>query len=309
MNKQALIAAAGGLISAILSVRFLGGGSGSAIFVYLSLLPILLVGLSIGSRAGTIAVIAGVLGTTALAGVLPGTLYSAIVAVPSWLIIRYGLMSRTLANGDVEWFPVSGILCRLTAIAAGYLTLFAVAHFDAEGGFSGAISGYLETILSQPQGLNRDDIIQQLLPLAPAYTSTSWLVMVMAIGTLSQGILVRMDRNLRPSPSYGTMKLPEWLYWAIVVAAILALAGSGNVEYVARNLVVVLAAPFFLVGLGIVHQFVRRLSLPGLALTIFYISLLFIWTIVIVAGLGFFEQWAGLRQRFGGPAQNTEEDT
>ncbi|MDA0239683.1 MAG: DUF2232 domain-containing protein [Proteobacteria bacterium] len=308
MNRQVLISAAGGLISAVLAVCFLVGGGGSVIFVYLSLLPILLVGLSLGYRAGTIALIAGVAGTTALAGVLQGTLYAAIIAVPGWIVIRYSLMNRSLPNGDVEWFPVSGVLARLTAIAAGYLSLLALAHFDAEGGFSGATAGYLEAVLSQRQGLNREDIIQQLIPLAPASLGTSWLVMVIVNATLAQGILVRMDRNLRPSPRYSSMVLPDWLNWAIVGAAILALAGGGEVEYVARNLVVIFATPFFLVGLGIVHLFVRRLSVPGMALTLFYIFLLFGWPIIAVAGLGFVEQWTGLRQRFGGPAQNTEED-
>lgn len=308
MNRQALIAAAGGITSAVLSVRFLVGGSGSVIFVYLSLLPILLVGLSIGYRAGIIALVAAILGTISLAGLLPGTIYAAIIGVPGWIIIRYGLMNRPLPNGDVEWFPISGILARLTGIAAGYITLFALAHFDAEGGFSGATAGYLETILSQRQGFNREDIIQQLLPLAPSSLGISWLLIVLGNATLAQGMLRRMDRNLRPSPSYASMAIPDWLNWAIVGAAILALAGDGNVEYVARNLAVVFGVPYFFVGLGIAHLFVRRLSLPTVALTLLYISLLFVWPIVAVAGLGFVEQWAGFRRRFGGPAQNTEED-
>ena len=312
MPRQALIAAGGGALSALLSVRFLSSGSGGLLFAYLGLLPVAMVGLGLGMRAGSIAIFAGVVAVIALSNLLQAAIYGVMIAVPGWIIIRLALMNRVAPNGDVEWYPAGRILCRLTGLGGIYLVLTALMHFDVPGGFESATAGYLNKLLTIPAGLQLEDrkaLIDRFTPLFPGYAVISWLLMLIVNSTIAQGLLVRMGRNLRPSPAYTRMNAPEWLYWVIVIAAIFTLAGSGNVEFVARNLVLVCAIPFFFIGLGIVHVVIQRLTQPSIALTVMYILLIFFPALgLAVAILGFAEQWAGLRQRFGPSPQNTEEE-
>ena len=312
MPRQALIAAGGGALSALLSVRFISGGSGGLLFAYLGLLPIAMVGLGLGMRAGSIAIFCRCGRGDRAQQPSPGGNLWRHDRGPGWIIIRLALMNRVAPNGDVEWYPAGRILCRLTGLGAIYLVLTALMHFDVPGGFESATAGYLNKLLTIPAGLQLEDrkaLIDRFIPLFPGYAVISWLLMLIVNGMMAQGLLVRMGRNLRPSPAYARMNAPEWLYWTIVIAAIFTLAGSGNVEYVARNLVLVCALPFFFIGLGIVHVMVQRLTQPSIALTVMYILLIFFPALgLAVAIMGFAEQWAGLRNRFGLSPQNTEEE-
>ena len=67
MQRDALIAIGGGLLSAVAAVSFFGGSVFSILFVYFSAVPLLLVGLGLGPKAVTIAVAAGIV-ATALTG-------------------------------------------------------------------------------------------------------------------------------------------------------------------------------------------------------------------------------------------------
>jgi len=111
-----------------------------------------------------------------------------------------------------------------------------------------------------------------------------------------------MGRNLRPSPAYAETTLPQWVSWPLVAAAALSLVGSGDIQFLGRNLAMVLAVPFFFVGLAVVHALARRVAYKGLILISFYVVLVLSgWAMVAVAGIGIAEQWFGVRNRFAGP--------
>ena len=134
--------------------------------------------------------------------------------------------------------------------------------------------------------------------------------MALINGLLAQSILIRAGRNLRPAVQYSSINAPEWLYWGLVIAGLITLLGSGNLEYVGRNLAIVLAIPFFFIGLGVIHTLVRLLRSPSVALTAFYfLMVISSWAIFVVAIIGFFEEWNDLRNRFRRkPDEDEEED-
>ena len=70
-------------------------------------------------------------------------------------------------------------------------------------------------------------------------------------------------------------------------------------EYIGRNLALVLAVPYFFLGLAIVHSAARRMAMAGLLLVTFYFVIVISgWAALVVVGIGLFEQWIGLRNRF-----------
>ena len=87
----------------------------------------------------------------------------------------------------------------------------------------------------------------------------------------------------------------------------MALFGPGELEYMGRNLVMILAVPYFLVGLAVAHSLVARLPSPGMLLAVFYIVVIFSgWAMMAIAGVGLIEQWVGLRRRFAAPGNGQE---
>ena len=114
--------------------------------------------------------------------------------------------------------------------------------------------------------------------------------------------------NRRPSPEFADMTLPQWLTTGLVLCLLGAML-PGRLGLVAQNAAVILAVPFFFLGLAMVHAISRRVAARGLFLVLFYLILsIFVWPAVLVAGVGFVEQWLALRRRFVPPAAGKEDE-
>ena len=313
MYRETTVAIGAGLASALLSVAIAFGSGLGLLLVYFALLPILLIGLSQGQRSVSIAAVAGLFGTIFLTNIFQGALYGVSVALPAWLIVRYGLNSQTTRDGSTIWFPIGEILARLAALGGIALVLGAITYFDAPGGFVKVIEEFLDKILAARlqfgSPTQRHQLVERLVPLFPAISAASWILMASINGILAQSILIRAGRNLRPAVHYSSISAPEWLYWGLVGAGALTLLRSGSFEYVGRNLAIVLGIPFFFIGLGVIHTLARLLRSPSIALTAFYfLMVISSWAIFVVAIIGFFEKWNDLRHRFGAPATKEDDD-
>ena len=126
--------------------------------------------------------------------------------------------------------------------------------------------------------------------------------MMVINSALAQGLISGAGRNLRPTPSFVEIELPDWPAYALGGTALIWLiGGSGNIGFAAGALFVIVLAPFFLQGIAVVHVLARRgatRSRVAITLTIFYILLIFLqWPMILVAVLGVVEQWARLRRR------------
>ena len=313
MYKETIVAIGAGLASALLSVAIAFGSGLGLLLVYFALLPILLIGLSQGQRSVSIAAVAGIFGTIFLTNIFQGALYGVTVALPAWLVVRYGLMNQTARDGSITWFPIGEILARLAALGGIALVLGAITYFDAPGGIVKVIEEFLDKILAARlqfgSPAQRHLLVERLVPLFPAISAASWILMALINGILAQSILIRAGRNLRPAVQYSSISVPEWLYWGIVGAGAMALLGTGSFEYVGRNLAIVLAIPFFFVGLGVINTLAKLLRSPGIALAAFYfLMVISSWAIFVVAVIGFFEEWNDLRHRFGTPKTENDED-
>ncbi len=306
MPREALIAAGGGLLSATAAMAFLSGVPGALVIVYLAPLPLFLVGFGLGSRAATIAAGTGFVATGLMGGWLAGGLFGLVQALPAWLVVRLAMLRRSAAtDGDDaatdEWYPPGQVLCALTLLGA---TLLVVAALATEGSLKGLVTEQLDVMLQSMAShigpAERVQVIDMMAPLFPGAAVTSWVVMTVLNAALAQGALVRLERNIRPSPAYIALQLPQWMSWPLVAAAALALLGSGEMEYMGRNLAMVMAVPYFLLGLAVLHGLAHQVAFTGLLLVSFYLVILISgWAALVVAGIGVLEQWIGLRDRFG----------
>jgi hypothetical protein len=311
MQRNILIAVSGGILSAIASMTIVLGLPGALLFAYLAPLPLIMVGLALGLRMATIAaaagfVVAGLIGSTFNAG-----LYGLIHAVPGVLVVRYALSLEAQADGTSKSASPGLVLSWLSILAAGLFTAAVMTAFEAETGIEDEIYGKLSQVFAVmvpnlDEG-QRTIIVSSLAAIFPGALGTSWIIMIAANATLAQRLVTKLGKNLRPTPSYRGLTLPDWISWFVVGSASLALIGSGDLEYMGRNLVMIMATPFFFVGLAIIHSVARYVNFPMAMLLGTYLALLMSsWAAVVVAGVGIVEQWYNLRQRL--PALNRNEE-
>lgn len=307
MSKETLFAIGAGVLSAVSALAFLTRAPGSLIIVYLASLPLFMAGLAMGPRAVTIAGAVGFMTAGLFGGPLIAGVFGMIQALPAWLLVKQALLQRPAGPGGVtEWYPIGEALSWLALLAAALLATFAVTSVGGERGFFGMVSDKLDFILNAMAPHlgdgHRARTVAVMAPLFPGAVGGSWLIMSVVNAALAQAILVRTKRNLRPTPAYAATTLPPWTSWPLVAAAALALIGSADLQYTGRNLAMVLAVPFFFVGLAVVHTLARRVAYKGLILAAFYLVMVLSgWAMVAVAGIGIAEQWFGVRHRFAGP--------
>lgn len=316
MSRDILIAVGGGTLSAFASLAFMSGMPGALLAVYLAPLPLLLVGLDYRVKAASVAGLSGVVVTGVIGGAMSAMLFGLVHAMPAWIIVRQALQKRLAADGTVEqWYPVGAILCILSVFCAGLFTVATIWSLGEDGGLHGVVQAYLDQVFAfmmpAMDEAVRGDLVQAISFLFPGYMGVSWLVMAVINASIAMAILTRAKRFMRPKTKLADLTLPDWMSWFLIVAAILALLGQGELEFFGRNLALILAVPFFFLGLGVVHEVARQVQFPGMLLTAFYLVLFLSgWIAMVVIGAGLAEQWVGLRRRFinPGPGRNDEDE-
>lgn len=303
MQKNMIIAVSGGGLSAVASMAFLGGTPGALLFAYLAALPIFLVGFSMGPVAATAAGLSGFVIAGLIGGALAAGMYGLAHALPAWLVSRQSLLQTTAQNGQTVWYPAGSILGSLALFCAIFMSAAGLYVIGAVESLPGLVSEYLHEAFAfmapAMTAVELEGAVNMLVSMFPGAMGASWVLMLVINALLAQAILVRMEKNLRPSPRFVDMALPQWLAWPMVAMAAIGLLAFGDIRYIAQNTAIVLAVPYFFLGLSVIHWAVRRLTFSTPLLVGLYLVLLVSsWALLLVAALGMAEQWAGLRNRF-----------
>lgn len=314
-----------GLASAVLVLTAASGPLG-IMLGYLAPLPLFFAGLTYGVPA---VVIAGAVGSlvNAVNGMLAGGVYLVTFAVPVVLVVRQALLARPAAeagpapqfgaevSGDLEWYPVGRLVVLLTGWSLGLFALALLLTADREGGLAGLLQPLIQQFLTAmpqaaAQGGDPAAVAAQLAKIMPAVFCVSWLVMMTINGTLAQGLATLLKQNRRPAPQYRALTLPRFLAISLAGAAAAALLLPGDMAYYGATVAAVVAFPYFLQGLAVVHGMAARASIPGVILAAFYAALVVAGALVgvLVVILGFIEEWAGFRRRLAGAGTSREND-
>ena len=303
MIKVYFIALAFGVVSAQLSLAGQTQSIIGLIFANLAMLPIIIAGLAYGTRAVSLATLSGIFIVILNTGLVNGGIYGIIIAFPCWLLARYCLMKRKLPSGDVEWYPIGNILGKITGYGALLLVLAAIVNSNFEIGLNVAVERLFsnEFLSYLTIGGQRDSnsSLKELLLIFPGMMFIAWLLLLLMNAVFAHAILTCNGMAIRPTPSYSTLKAPEWLNWALLGASTIALFKIHSMEFVGRNLVIIFAAPYFYIGMGLIHVILRQFTMPKLAMTAIYLIMLtLVWPMIVVTLLGFFEPFTNLRSRY-----------
>ncbi len=321
LSRNNLFALGGGALSGACYLSVLSGIPDALILAYLAQFPLILAGLGMGVSASVLAAFAAVFLIALIGGLFSAMSFTIFGAAPSILLTKLALLARSRSlegtgdeapEDDLEWYPPDAMIMWLT----GFGVLAFMAALFAASSQSGGLEGEIreELVLTVSQFLaSYDESLQQaaidtVAPFFPSALFVFWLVMMVVNAALAQGMLVRWNRNLRPTPDITQLKLPNILPMAIAAAGVIAILAEGTFTYAARNLVVILSVPYFFSGLGVIHALMRRVADSILPLVLFYVFLLFLgWPIFMITGLGFIDHWMGLREALNTP-ETGEED-
>lgn len=342
MKQTFLAIGAGAVSGLLVLAALSGASISVAYLTLVLPLPMLLAGLGLGTRAVVIAVASGTLltmATSVTSGLVFAVLFGAPtwllvrlaltgpngpVTVPPEQPGPFRqegpettstFQDRILGKGsnwdggepgaaprDLGWFPAGHILAVVSVIACAHVVTAAL----LTGGLEAAVVEYLTALanaIAAPQG---QEVLREAIMLAAPFFAGSvaafWAMALLVNAVLAQGLLAKGGRNLRPSPRLRELRLPDWLSWALVAVALMALAAPGEIGYIGRNLFLVLAVPFFFLGLAVVHKMAAMTPLPGALLALVYLVVIFSgWFTLIIAGIGVLEQWVGLQNRMNPP--------
>jgi Predicted membrane protein (DUF2232) len=298
------IAALCGGLAALPYLMASSGSPGGILLVYFSQFPLFAAGLWQGVGASALAGLAGSVILVVTSNVVTAAAFAGLNAIPVVLLVRRSLLARTCAGGAMEWYP-PGLL---TALLTGLGLATIVVALLLLGGRDGMQAG-LREVLAPALDSNLDENTSQheeifgfVAFILPGIIAASWMVMTASNGSLAQGLLARFGANWRPSPDLAVLSLPVWIPVLLALAAGTTLLG-GTAGFVAVNVMIVLAVPFCLAGLAVIHALARRLSRPAIPLVTFYVLVgVFGWPLLLVALLGVLESALGLRRRLAQPS-------
>ncbi len=313
MQKNMIIAVGSGGLSAVASMAFLSGTPGALFLVYLSTLPIFLIAFSMGPIAATTAGLGGMAIAGLLGGIMTAGTYALLHALPALLVSRQSMLQRSTANGKTSWYPVGNALSILAILSAGMLALAGFYLAGSVGNLHETVGLHLaDAFAIMLPGLGETErfaMVDMLASIFPGAMGSSWVLMIAVNAILAQTILVRMGKNLRPTPAFSDLVLPHWATWPLIATAVFALLVPGETRYLAQNVAMVLVVPYFFLGLSVVHWTMSRVRHTTILLSVFYLILFLSgWALLLVAAVGLIEQWAGIRNRFVNVADDHTTD-
>jgi Predicted membrane protein (DUF2232) len=289
-----------GVLAAGPYLLVLTGSTGSMILVYLAQLPLFAAGLWLGTGASALAGLLAALILASAGNLLAAALFAALNVVPVVLLVRQSLLARTGPGDAVEWYPPGLMTAWLTGLglaAAVVMIVFLGGPQDMQAALRAVLAPAFDRQLGEitPE---LDELLAFVAFVLPGVVATSWMVMTVSNGSLAQGLLARFGVSWRPSPDLAALGLPMWIPVVLAVASGAMLLG-GTARFIGVNVLIVLAVPFCLAGLAVLHTVARRFPRPAVTLTVFYLLAGILgWPLLLIALLGLLDSPLGLRRRF-----------
>ena len=279
---------------------------GGIISVFFAPLPLFLITLSKGARAGLYSALIATAFFTLTLSLQNGLSFVVLIGGPVVYMGYKALLSRTDDNDERHFYPLGLLASTMTMVA---FAIFGIAYVFMLGEVPGGIEGALASLTTNPEfqkfnnaltlqsshgSLMTADqrilLLQAILSLAPGMLLISWCIMMVINSAIAQGLLARFGKNLRPSPAFHKpVNLPVWCIRTFLGALVISLFLDFGFGFIFKNVFLISIVPFLIKGIAIVHGFIRKkvdTDNKRLAfLFFFYIMVLFLTWILVATTL------------------------
>lgn len=303
-----------GLIAAVLFLSPLTMGGLGLFLSSFTALPLFVVVLGFGTRAGIISGAVSALCVAAFLGPLGAvSVLGATMAPALWIGHSAGLSRDD--DGVQEWFPLSQILFRLTAISAVIVIILgSVSGYSPQVALE-QVTAMIEQMVQVQTATDGAPLMDQsqiatraadIASLVPLMMPLSILFLMVLNLRLAERFARRRGWMLRPKDDLPTtVGLPP----VACVILLIAIAGSffgGTLGLAAQVVAGAFGGAFLLVGLATIHFMTRGLAARPFLLPIVYVALFFSRFIgPVFAVLGIAETLFQLRARSANRPKST----
>lgn len=309
-----LRAVLGGIATAILMM--------SIVLSPFALLPGMFIGLGWGlpSAAASLLVAMLLLGALTDFSLIIATVITTVLPV-LWFV-RLALLSRPVEIEGTQsgrvYYPPDRLIIWAAGISAGLTILAFLSATGLPGGLPQFLAGNFinnKPLIMELERLYQitlsEEMIRGLTGFMLVVTPLTWMLLVLANLQLAQKLANFFKVNIRPSPDYDQLTLPENLELVLAACLFLTLVLDGWWVAMMICLVGLCLTAYFLLGLAVIHAISRPWNVRSLILAALYIMILLTPLMAVpVSIIGLIESRFGLRRRFlGGASDDTSGDS
>ncbi len=311
-----------GLASGVLSWLSLKHGADTTLlfgFVLLAPLPLFAVGLSIGRSDVIVAAAVAVGSMLYLLDIQHMAVLALVFVLPTLMLCLLALRYRQDEAGNVYWYPAGRLIMAMILYPIAVLAILSLIFHDP--GLQNVIASHLRPLIEKamvdpklqdqfnvflPIDQRTPEILQQLVfrfaSTVPTILVMIWLPFMLVNALWTHFVLLSNRHALRPIPKLDEFDLPPALLIFFAIMIVLALAFEGSIAFFAKNTLLLLAIPYFVLGISLFHLWAGKKRLKTLLLVFFYGFLMvppYVFT-GLVAMAGVLEPWLHLRKRITG---------
>ena len=281
-------------------------------FTLIMPVPLFMVGLGVGRADALVAAVSAMASLAFFLNIQIMLFLTAVYILPVLLLSLLALRHRYDDNGNLFWYPAGRLVAALVLypiMAYGCFSLMigdkGVEHFLHE-----MLVSHIQGVLASPQvavqiqGQENPELAAQitagLVALLPGMMILGWIVSMLTSALWTQFSLLSNKTALRPLPHLDEFDIPGWLLPLFAIMVLLSFFYEGQVSFFARNTLLPLVVPYFILGVSLFHLWAGRRKNKMLFLVLFYLLLSTVYPIVLVALVGVLEPWLHLRQRING---------
>jgi hypothetical protein len=273
--------------------------------------PVAAIGLAFGLAEAAIAAAFAILLTGFLLTPPMAMTLAVFLLLPTLALLRRALMSRRSSNeGDDEahgedgfsFYPPRFLIEDALLMAAGGAILVFLSFAGTQGGLPNVLA---KTMYDNPQIMDTLRTLYDVSTLNDVAAVANWVLVsvfatwpVLLLGglQLGQAATVFFKRNLRPTPPYPSLTLPDYLAIGLAVSMVLGLLIAGWVGTLFLTLAAIILSAYFLLGLAIIHAISRfwkgRLMF---LIALYFFLLMTAWVIIPVSLMGLLDARLNLR--------------
>lgn len=298
MKRFWLLAACAGLAGAVAFLAGLTGSLPAVILANFAPAPLLAAAFGLGALGGVVAAAVSAVIVLIAGGLSTAIVFVLATAAPAAILGRQAMLSRTMDDGTTEWYPQNYLLVWLFGIGIASFGALALFLASQSNGVAGTVYAAMNEMADAFQVKEKELFVAATAPLLPGLAVSAWMLVLVINGALAQWLLSRAQKALRPSPDIAELFVPNWIAPAGAAVVLAAIALGGDAGYTARNLLVVMAVPFFLQGIAVVHMTARFVGAGAGLMVVFYVMLMIVgWVAFLIALLGLVEQFLNIRAR------------